>query len=258
VKLSIQKNLKISIITICFNSQATLEPTIQSVINQTYKNIEYIIIDGASNDKTVEIIEKYDDHISKWISEPDKGIYDAINKGLKLASGDIVGLIHSGDCLYEDLTIEKIADHFESNDIDAIYGHSKIYSDDGENVVRINKSPHFRDNLLKIGWFPSHQSFYAKRELFEQYGLYSLHYKIAADYELFLRFVHIHKININLLDEFIVKFSLGGISSSGIKSIISHNKECVAAWRDNNLKIPFYTIPLKLSRKIKQFILAKM
>jgi glycosyltransferase len=249
--------MKISIITICRNNEKDIRPTIESVINQTYSDIEYIIVDGLSQDKTLEIIHEYRDKITKIISEPDKGLYDAINKGINAATGDIVGLIHAGDRLYDKFIIEKMAKYFIENKVDAIYGHSKIINAKKE-VVRINESPQFKQSLFKQGWFPSHQSFYAKRALFQKYGLYNLKYKIAADYELLLRFLYFNDVKVSLLDEFIVSFSLGGTSTKNIKNILKLNKECADAWKDNGEAIPFYTIPMKLLRKIPQFIKAKL
>lgn len=247
--------MKISVITICYNNENEIISTVRSVINQTYTEIEYIIVDGHSKDKTLERINGFKDKISKIISEPDSGIYDAINKGIKYATGDIVGLIHAGDELYDNNVITKIAHHFSNCNIDAMYGHSKIYSKDGSRLIRINKSPEYRKNLFRIGWFPSHQSFYAKRELFDRLGYYKKCYSIAGDYELLFRFIYVNKIKVKLLNEFVVKFKYGG-ESTNIKNILSQNSECTQAWKDNDLEIPFYTIPLKLLRKINQFILA--
>jgi glycosyltransferase len=250
--------MKISIITISYNNENEIAQTIESVINQTYTNIEYIIVDGASKDNTMNVVSKYEKHISKIISEPDNGIYDAINKGIKAATGDVVGLIHAGDELYDNTVIEKIACHFMQNDCDALYGHSKIFSQDGKKIVRINKSREYKGNLFRLGWFPSHQSFYAKRELFDNFGFYNLKYRIAADYELLFRFLYLYKINVKLLDEYIVKFKLGGTSTKSIKNIIQQNNECIAAWKDNGVRIPFYTIPFKIFRKLEQVIRAKL
>lgn len=246
--------MKISIITICYNNEKDIIPTIESVIHQTYTDIEYIIIDGGSKDSTMKIVEKYKNHISKIISEPDKGIYDAINKGITLATGDIIGLIHAGDFLYNDEVIEKINDHFEMNPEDeAIYGHA-IAINSKKKIVRVDKSPQFSKSLFKRGWFLPHESFYAKRYLFEKYGLYNLKYKIAADYELVLRFLYFNNIKVNLLDDYIFYFSIGGTSSKNIKNIIKQNIECIDAWRINEECIPFYTIPLKIIRKIPLFL----
>ena len=249
--------MKISIITICFNNEKDIRPTIESVVNQTYSNIEYIIVDGVSKDNTLAIVNEYKNRITKIISEPDKGLYDAINKGIKNASGDIVGLIHAGDKLHDNGVITKIAKYFEENDIDMCYGHSKIVNRDNI-VIRINKSPEYKPSLMKKGWMPSHQSFYVKRELFQKYGYYNSKYKIAADYELLLRFIYFNKIKGKLLNEFIIYFSLGGTSTKGIKNIYMQSKECWTAWKDNGQIAPFYTIPMKLLRKIPQFIKAKL
>ena len=249
--------MKVSIITICFNNASEIEYTIQSVVNQTYNNIEYIIVDGKSTDKTIEIINNYREKISKIISEPDKGIYDAINKGIRNATGDIVGLIHAGDQLYDKFVIEKVVNHFKRYNVDALYGHSKIYSSDGKRIARINKSPEYRNNLFRIGWFPSHQSFYARLDLFKEFGLYNLKYSIAADYELLFRFIYVNRITVKLLDAFIIKFKTGGTSTKSVNSIIKLNKECVCAWKDNGYNIPIYTIPLKIFRKFSQIYRAK-
>jgi glycosyltransferase len=246
--------MKISIITICYNNEKDIIRTIESVINQTHPDIEYIIVDGGSKDSTMKIVEKYKTHISKIISEPDHGIYDAINKGIKTATGDIIGLIHAGDYLYNNEVIRKINDHFENNPEDeAIYGHA-IVINSKEKIVRIDKSPLFSKSLFKRGWFLPHESFYAKRYLFKKYGLYNLKYKIAADYELILRFLYFNNVKVNLLNDYIFYFSIGGTSSKNIRNIIKQNIECVDAWRFNGKCIPFYTIPLKIIRKLPLFL----
>jgi glycosyltransferase len=248
--------VKISIITICYNNEKDIRPTLESVVNQTYSDIEYIIVDGASKDNTLKIVDEYKDKIAKIISKPDKGLYDAINKGIKNATGDIIGLIHAGDRLHDQYVIEKIARHFEKNDIDASYGHSKMVNQ-ANVLVRIDKSPEYKRYLWKLGWMPAHQSFYAKRELFKKYGYYNLQYQIAADYELMLRFLYFNNVKVKLLDEFTHYFSMGGKSTQGIKNILIQNKECRNAWKDNNQIASFYTMPMKLLQKVPQFIKAK-
>ena len=246
----------VSIITICFNNEVDILQTLESVVNQSYKKIEYIIIDGGSTDGSMEIIRRYSHYVSKIVSEKDAGIYDAINKGISLSTGGIVGLIHAGDILFDNNVISKIAYNFHENpDLEAIYGHSMIIS--GEKIIRINKSSKFSKAKFKYGWMPSHQSFYAKRILFERYGLYNLKYKIAADYELLLRFLYVNNINVSNIDEYIIKFRLGGTSTKSLKNIIKMNKECLQAWRDNNLRPPIYLIMFKFLRKIPQFLNAE-
>jgi glycosyltransferase len=249
--------MKISIITICLNNEVDIRPTLESVVNQTYNNIEYIIVDGASRDGTLTIVNEYRDKITQIISEPDKGLYDAINKGIRAVTGDVVGLIHAGDRLYSNNIIAKIAKCFENNDIEALYGHSKMINNKTDRVMRINICPQFKKSLFKRGWLPSHQSFYAKKELFQKYGYYNLKYKIAADYELLLRFLYFNNVKVLLLDEFILKFSYGGTSTKNLKNIFNSNKECIKAWKENGRTVPFYTIPMKLLRKIPLLIRAK-
>jgi glycosyltransferase len=250
-------NPKISIITICFNNEKDIRATIESVINQTYYNIEYIVVDGASTDNSLKIIKEYENRISKFISEPDNGMYDAINKGIKMASGTIIGLIHAGDSLYNTLVIEKIASHFIQNDIDISYGHSKIVNQK-DKPVRINKSPEFNRSLIRLGWMPSHQSIYLRKKLFEKLGYYRTDLGGIGDYEWFIRYFYLNDLQIKRLDEFIVKFSLGGRSTKNYsnklkKSSKEITKDC---WRLNDLNPPWGIVYKKWIRKPQQFILA--
>ena len=244
--------MKISIITICFNNKKDIIYTIESVIKQTYNNIEYIIVDGASTDGSVDIIRTYKNYISKFISEPDNGIYDAINKGIKAASGDVIGLIHAGDELYDNSVIEKIADSFKCFNIEAIYGHSVAYTAKREKLVRVTHSPEYHDTLFKLGWHPPHQTLYIKRHLFEKLGYYKLKFKIASDYELMLRYIYFNNIRIKLLDYYIMKFHTGGVSSKSILNGLKHSIECANCWKDNGQNIPWYTLPMKMLRRLKR------
>lgn len=250
--------MKVSLITICYNNELVVENTIRSVINQTYRDIEYIIVDGLSKDRTLCIVEEFKNHITRIISEKDEGIYDAINKGILASTGEIVGLIHAGDELHDCFVVENVVSCFKENNVDALYGHSKVLSEDGLRVVRLNKSPTYRRKLFRIGWFPSHQSFYAKRSLFDLYGIYNISYKIAADYELLFRFMYKNKIKVRLLDKYIIKFKLGGTSTKSVYNILYQNYECIKAWYINGYRIPLYTIPLKFFRKSFQYLNARM
>jgi glycosyltransferase len=243
--------MKISIITICYNSETDIRLTIESVINQTYQNIEYIIVDGASRDKTLEIINVYHDKIAKIISEPDKGLYDAINKGIKNATGDIVGLIHAGDRLYDDDVIFKIAKHFEENDIDISYGYSKAINKE-EKCVRITKVSEFKKSLIRRGWMPSHQSIYVKRDLFAFYGYYDLNFHPFSDYEWIIRYFYISNLKIKKIDAYILKFSTGGISTSNIFNNIKLSKLLKDSWRCNGRKPPFFLVTFKYLRNAKR------
>ena len=246
--------MKISIITVCFNQQKKISETIESVLSQNYKDIEYILIDGGSTDGSLEIINDYSSDMDCLISEPDNGIYSAINKGLSKATGDIIGLLHAGDLFYDNNVISNVVSCFKQGDFDLIYGHSVVYSEDRKKIIRKNVSPKYKDNLMKFGWFPSHQSIYLKSSVFDQCGNYNEDYKIAADYEFLLRVLLVHKLKAKRLDMFLLKFHLGGVSSKNIMSVVESNYECFIAWKNNNLTIPFYTLPLKIIKKIIQII----
>lgn len=207
--------MKISIITICYNRKATIKKAIESVLNQDYLNIEYIIIDGNSTDGTQEVIEKYSDRISQYISEPDQGMYDAINKGLHLATGDVVGLMHSDDTFYNSTVVSKIVGAFEkSPNSDGVYGDGLyVTNDEKEKIVRNRIGGEFDFEKLKTGWLPLHPTVYLKKSLIKQYGDYNLDFKIASDTEFLLRYLFKHKINITYLNEYIVKMRMGGLST---------------------------------------------
>jgi glycosyltransferase involved in cell wall biosynthesis len=246
--------LKISIITISYNDKNVITETIESVLSQNYRDFEYILIDGGSNDGSLEIIKSYGNKIENIISENDSGIYNAINKGIKVAKGEVIGLIHAGDVLYDSNVLSKIADSFIKYQTEIIYGHSIVYKKDRIRINRKNISPKYKDNLMKLGWFPSHQSTYFKSSIFLQHGYYNEDYKIAADYEFLLRLLYVHKVKPVMVDFFLIKFYLGGESSKSLFNIFKSNLECYKAWKNNNLKIAFYTIPLKIFRKFFQVL----
>lgn len=251
--------MKVSIITICYNNEKDIRSTLESVINQSYKNIEYIVVDGVSKDNTVAIINEYKNNIAKFVTEKDNGIYDAINKGIKLATGDIVGLIHAGDRLFDNLVIEKIVSHFTINNIDISYGHSHLV-DEEDKCVRINKSAEFNKASIRRGWMPSHQSIYIKRELLFKSGLYNLELHPDSDYEFFLRYFYFSNFKIKLLDAVIVKFALGGTSTKNYSSRLSkESKQRVhKSWLINNSQPPIGIFYFKIIRKVKQFLAAKL
>lgn len=250
--------MKVSLITICYNNEKDIKPTVESVINQSYKNIEYIIVDGGSKDNTLSILSDYKESITTLISEKDKGLYDAINKGINHATGDVVGLIHAGDRIDNNFVINKIVSLFESSNIDVSYGHSKIV-DENDKCVRINKSPEYNKKNIRKGWMPSHQSIYIRRELFSNIGLYKLELHPDSDYEFFLRYFYFSNLNIKLLDEYIVKFSLGGVSSKNYSSRLSKESKnrVLRSWSINGVKPPVGIFYFKILRKFKQFYLAK-
>jgi glycosyltransferase len=245
--------LKVSIITITFNSESTLIDTIDSVLNQTYKNIEYIIVDGRSSDSTLSIIHSYRDKISKVVSENDKGLYDALNKGISMATGDVIGILHSDDFYTNHQVIENIVNTFHLNNADAVY--SDLYyvdKNDTDKIFRKWKSGHYRHGMFLNGWMPPHPTFFVKKSVYEKLGAFNLDLVSAADYELMLRFIHKHKVRLAYLPEFIIKMRVGGKSNVSIQNRIRANREDRKAWKINGLKPYFYTMYLKPLRKIIQ------
>lgn len=210
------KIMRISIITICYNRKATIAKAIESVLGQDYPNIEYIIIDGNSSDGTQGIIESYSAQIAKYVSEPDKGMYDALNKGLQLATGDVVGLMHSDDEFYDTGVVSKIVAAFtNAPDTDGIYGDGVyVTNDTEEKLVRNRIGGAYSFDRLKSGWLPLHPTVYLKKSLIEKYGVYDLNFKIASDTEFLLRYLFKYKIKLSYLDEYIVKMRMGGLSTS--------------------------------------------
>ena len=247
--------MKISIITVTFNSEATIESTLLSVLEQSYPNVEYILVDGRSSDGTLNIIEKYRSRLSRVISEKDQGLYDAMNKGLSLATGDVVGILHSDDFYIHKNVLQNYADTFNETGADAVY--SDLYyvdrADPGK-IIRKWKSGEHSNSSFKNGWMPPHPTFFVKRELYKKYGYFNLDFSSSADYELMLRFIEKHRIKLAYLPEFTVKMRMGGASNASVKNRIKANKEDRQAWKINGLKPRFYTLYLKPLRKLLQFL----
>jgi glycosyltransferase len=247
--------LKISVITTTFNSAATIEDTLKSVTEQDYPNIEYIIIDGLSKDNTLEIVNKYKDRIATIISEKDKGIYDALNKGIQAATGDIIALLHSDDFYIDSKVLSKVAAAFEKNNADSVYGD--LYYVDKDNtgkIVRKWVSGKYRAGLFLHGWMPPHPAFFVRKAVYEKHGLFDLQFRSAADYELMLRFLHRYQISTAYIHEYLVKMRTGGQSNASVKNRVKANQEDRKAWTINGLKPHFYTLTFKPLRKIIQFI----
>lgn len=208
--------MKVSIITICYNRKETIASSIESVLSQDYHNIEYIVIDGNSTDGTKEIIKSYDEKISTYISEPDKGMYDALNKGLKIATGEIIGLMHSDDEFYDNEVISRIVAMFKkSPSSDGIYGNGiYVTNDKNERIVRDRISGIYDHKKIESGWLPLHPTVYIKKEIIEKFGYYNLDFKIASDTEFLLRYLFKRKINLTYVNSYVVKMRIGGLSTS--------------------------------------------
>ena len=233
--------MKISIVTICYNNERDIRATLESVVNQTYNDIEYIIKDGGSKDGTMTIVNEYKDKVAKIISCPDHGIYDAINQGIQAATGEVVGLIHAGDQLHDCAVIAKIANHFMQNDIDVLYGQSKIVNQRGK-IVRINHSPQFNPFYMRLGWAPSHPSIYAKKTVFDKIGYYDLNIGYASDYQWMVRCFYKNAKNLKImrLNGYILRFYMGGESTTDYKKIFGKKQKRALSdcWTSNGIKAP--------------------
>jgi len=245
--------MKISIITVCYNSEETIEETFKSVCSQSYKDVEYIVIDGESKDETINIIKKYENNITKWISESDKGLYDAMNKGIKMASGDIIGILNSDDTFFDENVLEQVADFHEKKNIDASIGNIVQINDKG-NVIRNYSSKYWNPDKLKIGFMPPHPSIFFKKELFEKLGFYDLSFKSGADYELIVRYFLKNKITYKYSDITTTSMAIGGISSSGLSSYKMISKEICKALEMNNVSFSSFKVKSRIIWKIWSFL----
>lgn len=246
--------MKISIITATYNSASTLRDTLDSILAQTYQNIESIIVDGASKDGTLDVIREYEPLFQgrmRWVSEPDNGIYDAMNKGIQMASGDVVGVLNSDDYYYDDRVVEDIANTFKQKEVDCIYGNLVFFDEKDKNVIRRiwKGSQHVCGSFLR-GWHPAHPTFYVKRIWFERFGGFDLRYAISADFELMLRFIEKGQIRNAYLDRYFVKMRMGGQSTRSIHNIITGNRNILKALRDNGFKPSRYYLFRRLIPKL--------
>jgi len=248
--------MKISIITVCYNSAKTIRDTFESVLNQTYSDIDYVVVDGNSRDDTVSIIKEYEQKLNgkmRWISEPDNGLYDAINKGIKMAVGDIIGILNSDDYYASDDVIKRVVDTISSKNVDSCYG----------NLVYIKKNKPYRywrsgpKKSFMSGWMPPHPTFFVKKVIYEKYNMYRLDCGVNADYELMLRFLEKEKITTFWINELLVIMRVGGISNRSVSSRTESFKNERRGWTVNNLRPYFFTFLLKKAKKIPQYFQVK-
>jgi len=253
--------MKISLVTVAFNSASTIRDTIESVLKQTYSEIEYIIVDGKSSDDTVKIIKEYEPLFNgrlRWISETDKGLYDAMNKGIRLATGDIIGIINSDDFYHRNDSIEMIANTFDDKSIQAVFADVRFVNPTNlEKTVRYYSSKNFTIKRFRFGFMPAHPTFFTYRSYFDRYGYYKTDYKIAADYELLIRFLDNHKLRYKYLSLDIMKMRTGGISTASLKSNLILNKEIVRACRKNGIYTTLPLLYLKYFVKVFELIKTK-
>lgn len=251
--------MKISIITAAYNSAHTLRDTIESVLRQSYTNYEYIVVDGASKDATVEIIREYEPQFKgrmRWVSEPDCGIYDAMNKGIAMATGDVVGLLNSDDFYTSDDILATVACELAAPDKpDAVYGDVHYVKDnDLTKPVRYYSSRRFSRNRMRIGYMPAHPSFYVRRECYERYGTFDTSYRVAADFENLLRLIYVNNISMRYIGKDFVTMRMGGASSSGLKSYQRIMKEHFRASRANNVHLNYLLYFWRYVEKLFEFV----
>lgn len=246
-------NLKISLITCCYNAEAHIGRCIESVIAQNYPDLEYIIINGGSTDNTLSIIKKYGSYITKLISGPDKGVYDAMNKGIQLATGEVVGTLNADDFFASGNILTTIGNIFSYNDTQILYGDLD-YVDFNETIIRKWRTKPYIKGIYNWGWMPPHPTFYCRRELFDKLGLYNLDYGTAADYELMLRFMHTTDLNTFYVNKVLIKMQRGGMSNKSLINRVKAWRNDLRAMRDNAIKIPLLTLIMKPLRKIGQFL----
>ncbi|RIW14373.1 glycosyltransferase [Algoriphagus lacus] len=242
--------MKVSIITVTFNSSETLQDTINSISFQDYPDLEYIIVDGKSKDGTVDIIKNNLDVVSKWISEPDKGLYDAMNKGIRMATGDIVGIINSDDFYHRPDAISQLVNTFQEFGAQCVYADVRFVKPENlEKTVRYYHSSRFAPHKFKRGLMPAHPTFFTYRKNFEKFGYYKTDYKIAADFELLVRFLHKHKLSYQYLPLDLMKMRTGGLSTKSWKSNIIINQEDLRACRENGLETNYFWLYSRYFKK---------
>lgn len=251
--------MKISLITVTYNSSKTLSATLSSVLFQTYSDIEYIVVDGLSEDNTVSIIEEYSHLFAgrlRFLSEPDKGIYDAMNKGIQMATGDIIGILNSDDLLMDDDVLKDIALAFDDK-TDAICGNLYFVDvNDVNHVVRIWKGSPYRS--FTKGWHPAHPTFYARRQVYEKYGAFDITFDVSADFELMHRLIEKYHICIKYVDRYMVKMRVGGESTGSIQNIIKGNKNIIKAFKKNGVSVSLFYPIIRLFPKAVNLMKCKL
>ena len=245
--------MKISILTVTYNSAATLRDTIESVRRQDYPHVEHVIVDGQSTDGTLDIVREYP-HITRWISEKDKGIYDAMNKAIGLATGDIIGILNSDDMYADSTVLARVMETFMEEHCDAVYG-DLLYVDPEQprKVRRFWKSGGYKPGDFLWGWMPPHPTFFVRRSLYERFGTFNTALRTAADYELMLRFVHKQGATLGYVPRVLVRMRDGGASNQTLRARLKANKEDRQAWEINGLAPYWFTLYLKPLRKVGQY-----
>jgi len=248
--------MKISVITVCFNAERTIADTLRSVASQDYDDLEHIVIDGGSVDNSVELIKLEGRRVSNFVSEPDRGVYDAMNKGLQIASGEVIGFLNADDVYSNSSVVARIAQVFQDPSVEACYADLLyVKPDDLSRVVRYWKSRSYQKGLFQRGWMPAHPTFYVRKSVFERFGGFDLAFKRQADFDLTLRFLEIHHIRSVYVPEIWVKMRIGGLSNNSLIGIIKGNLEAYSICKKNMIKVYPWFIPLKLISRLPQFFI---
>lgn len=245
--------MKVSVITVTYNSAKTLSDTILSVIKQKGVEVEFIIVDGQSKDNTVQVIQNHQEYIDRWISEPDKGLYDAINKGIRMATGDIVGILHSDDFYHREDTLAQVVNAFQENGVESVFGDVIFVKPENlGKTVRYYNSGRFTPEKFKIGIMPAHPTFFTYRRNFEKFGYYRTDYKISADFELLVRFLYTHRLTYYHLPIDLVTMRTGGLSTKSWKSNILINQEDLRACLENGINTNYFRLYSRYFGKLRE------
>ena len=250
--------MKVSVITVCYNSAKYLPATIESVLCQDYGNIEYVVVDGLSNDGTIDIIKSYEAKFCgrmKWVSEKDSGLYDAMNKGIRIATGDIVGILNSDDMFIDEHVITDVVNVFEKENVDSLYGNLVFVAPNNpEKIIRKWVSSNFQYGQFVKGWHPPHPTFFVKREIYERYGVFDTNIAISADFELMLRLLEKEKISTIYINRYFVKMRYGGESTGSLQKILIGNRNVIKAFKKNNIPLSFFYPVYRIFPKFAQYI----
>lgn len=248
--------MKISVITVCYNSALTLERAIKSVAEQNWESIEHIAIDGASADGCVEILKRFSSSITHIVSEPDKGIYDAMNKGLALATGDVICFLNADDQYVSANVLTRVASQMKSENLDALIGDVGYFdAKNPKRIIRRYRSRHFRPSRLEWGWMPAHPALFLRKEVVKRVGQFKTDYNIAGDFEFIVRTFHGHSLRYQYLPEVLVNMQTGGVSSSGWRARVKLNQEVLRACRENGLQTNMLKILSKYPLKLLELII---
>ncbi|MFO7256963.1 MAG: glycosyltransferase family 2 protein [Bacteroidota bacterium] len=242
---------KVSIITVCFNSGETIADTVDSVLSQDYKNVEYIVVDGASTDNTMDILRSYGDRIHKLVSEKDNGLYDAMNKAIDLSTGDVIGILNSDDIYDNEKVLSRVMHEFATKNVDSVFGDLYYFKPNKpEKPIRHFRGRYFRPGMIRMGILPPHPTFFVRREVYDKYGKFDLRYKYAADFDLMARLLYVHRISYSYLPLNLVRMRIGGISTGSWRRIIEINNEDLKSCREHGIPTNAFMLHMKYLLKM--------